>query len=180
MSAVPDGGSRGCSLMVEHELPKLRARVRFSSPAPATKAQARDMIPSLGLCVVRARFRGRASAAAALDLGVRTVHDLLVTLGGGVLVDHRGSGQGTRRRCPSAGRGAGALQRQYSGTADRTETCQTLRRRRHGAAPVRLGRHPATRARHYHHGDAGRPNPASAGPPQTGTERATPGFPPRP
>lgn len=25
---------RGCSLMVEHELPKLRARVRFSSPAP--------------------------------------------------------------------------------------------------------------------------------------------------
>ncbi len=28
------GMLRGCSLMVEHELPKLRARVRFSSPAP--------------------------------------------------------------------------------------------------------------------------------------------------
>ncbi len=28
------GVSRGCSLMVEHQLPKLRARVRFSSPAP--------------------------------------------------------------------------------------------------------------------------------------------------
>lgn len=33
--AVPVIGTlRGCSLMVEHELPKLRARVRFSSPAP--------------------------------------------------------------------------------------------------------------------------------------------------
>lgn len=33
--AVPiTGPPRGCSLMVEHELPKLRARVRFPSPAP--------------------------------------------------------------------------------------------------------------------------------------------------
>lgn len=31
--AVTDGSSRGRSLMVEHELPKLIARVRFSSPA---------------------------------------------------------------------------------------------------------------------------------------------------
>src|ERR1700689_5265063 len=31
--------SRGCSSMVEHQLPKLTVRVRFSSPAPAMKCR---------------------------------------------------------------------------------------------------------------------------------------------
>src|SRR5258707_333348 len=34
------GDRRGRSLVVEHELPKLRVRVRFSSPAPPLKPRA--------------------------------------------------------------------------------------------------------------------------------------------
>ena len=34
---------------VTARLPKLIVRVRFSSPAPRTKAQAREVIPALGL-----------------------------------------------------------------------------------------------------------------------------------
>src|SRR5258708_36264505 len=35
------GGSRGCSSMAEHQLPKLTVRVRFSSPAPTKDSQVR-------------------------------------------------------------------------------------------------------------------------------------------
>lgn len=49
---------RGCSLMVEHQLPKLRARVRFSSPAPHN--------PQVGdpgvFCCPGARTAGRPEA----------------------------------------------------------------------------------------------------------------------
>ena len=36
------GALRGCSSMVEHQLPKLRTRVRFSSPAPRHHARSRS------------------------------------------------------------------------------------------------------------------------------------------
>ena len=58
--SASDADSGGCSLMVEHELPKLRARVRFSSPAPTTEAQVRGMIPDLGLSLVDLCFSRRA------------------------------------------------------------------------------------------------------------------------
>jgi hypothetical protein len=38
-------------------IPKLVVRVRFPSPALTPKAQARDMIPTLGLFAVKADFR---------------------------------------------------------------------------------------------------------------------------
>src|SRR5690348_10941830 len=40
--------------MAEHQLPKLTVRVRFSSPAPRTKAQVRDMIPTQAVILVDA------------------------------------------------------------------------------------------------------------------------------
>src|SRR5580700_6924511 len=40
------GQRRGCSSMVERQLPKLIVRVRFSSPAPRVQAQLRAVAPS--------------------------------------------------------------------------------------------------------------------------------------
>src|ERR1700722_2489824 len=40
------GQRRGCSSMVERQLPKLIVRVRFSSPAPRVPAQVRAGMPS--------------------------------------------------------------------------------------------------------------------------------------
>src|SRR5260221_13993002 len=47
------GGSRGCSSMAEHQLPKLTVRVRFPSPAPRRKPRSRTHLepdPGSSLC----------------------------------------------------------------------------------------------------------------------------------
>jgi hypothetical protein len=71
MTRRPRGSLRGCSLMVEHELPKLRARVRFPSPAPTRRPRSQTWAfiivqTSRRLsCQIRARWRhirGRGAA----------------------------------------------------------------------------------------------------------------------
>jgi hypothetical protein len=71
----PAGRPRGRSLMVEHELPKLRARVRFSSPALVVRAQVDRLSGTWALNVFRVRAVARARYVPDLACSIMALDD---------------------------------------------------------------------------------------------------------
>ncbi len=61
----PATGARGCSSMVEHQLPKLIARVRFPSPAPSIARPQRPLAPCQKFVHAVRLVRSRASPVGA-------------------------------------------------------------------------------------------------------------------